>query len=150
MPMYPFERFTDHAKELLTHAQLEANSAGYSYIGTEHLLLAAFSDAQFYAAKILGALGVQEVAVRPAIAGVLGRKRPPSPRGVIPTSRVKKVIEIAFNLCDSAGHPRVGTHHILLALATEAQGIAAHVLMDMGVTKGEIAAQMNQLAEPEA
>ena len=149
IPNYPFERFTEHAKELLTRAQLEANTAGYSYIGTEHLLLAAFGDADSHAARMLAALGVKEDAVRSAIEGLIGRKKPPTPGGVIPTSRVKKVIEIAFKICASAAAPRVGTDHVLLALATEGEGIAAHVLMDAGVTKLEIAAEMSHLTEPE-
>src|SRR4029077_14074327 len=44
--MYPFERFTASAKKLLTNAQTEALQAGFSYIGTEHMLLAAFGDAE--------------------------------------------------------------------------------------------------------
>src|SRR5262252_8631121 len=31
---YPFERFSEHAKSLLTHAQDEAQKRGFSYIGT--------------------------------------------------------------------------------------------------------------------
>jgi ATP-dependent Clp protease ATP-binding subunit ClpC len=38
--MYPFERFTEEAKKVLTLAQEEAESGRHSYIGTEHLLLA--------------------------------------------------------------------------------------------------------------
>src|SRR2546428_14117254 len=35
--MYPFERFSEHAKALLTISQTEAEKAGFNYIGTEHL-----------------------------------------------------------------------------------------------------------------
>ena len=37
--MYPFERFTERAKKVLTLAQQEAERSHHSYIGTEHLLL---------------------------------------------------------------------------------------------------------------
>jgi ATP-dependent Clp protease ATP-binding subunit ClpA len=59
------------------------------------------------------------------------------------------VIEIAFNLCGSMGDARVGTNHLLLALATERDGIAAHVLKDLGATKERILSEMSQLSEPE-
>src|SRR5215469_2954550 len=37
--MYPFGRFTAHARRALTLAQEEAHSLGHGHIGTEHLLL---------------------------------------------------------------------------------------------------------------
>jgi ATP-dependent Clp protease ATP-binding subunit ClpC len=35
--LYPFERFTERAKKVLTLAQEEADRSHHSYIGTEHL-----------------------------------------------------------------------------------------------------------------
>ena len=147
--MYPFDRFTDQAKEMLKGAQLEAEKSGYSYIGTEHLLLAAFGHPGFHAAQVLAGLGVEQGAVRAAIEKAIGEKKPKPFGQIIPTSRVKRVIEIAFNLCGSMGDPRVGTNHILLALAAEGEGIAANVLKEMGVDKENIATEMGRLNEPE-
>jgi hypothetical protein len=39
---------------------------------------------------------------------------------------------------------------MLLALAAEGQGIAAHVLKDMGATKLRIESELGALTEPEA
>ena len=146
--MYPFDRFTDHAKELLTLAQLEAEKSGFSYIGTEHLLLACFRNAEFRAAKMLALLGIKDEEARAAVDKAIGDKRPAQLQRIIPTSRVKRVIEIAFNLCGSMGDARVGTSHLLLALATERDGIAAHVLKDLGATKERIVSTMAQLSDP--
>jgi hypothetical protein len=148
--MYPFEQFTPSAQKLLTLAQTEALKAGFSYIGTEHMMLAAFGDADFQSAKILAALGIDEATVRSALDKVLGRKKRAVPTKIIPTSRVKKVIEQAFQLCRSMGDPRVSTGHLLLALATEDEGIAAHVLKDLGATRQRIESQLSQMSEPEA
>jgi ATP-dependent Clp protease ATP-binding subunit ClpC len=148
--MYPFENFTPSAQKLLTLAQSEALKGGYSYIGTEHMLLAAFADPQFQSAQVLAALGVQEEAARAQVAKLLGKKKMPVPTKIIPTSRVKLVIELAFKLCGAAGDPKVSTAHLLLALAAEGQGLAAHVLNDLGATKERIEAEMAQLDEPEA
>jgi ATP-dependent Clp protease ATP-binding subunit ClpC len=148
--LYPFDRFTDHAKELLTLAQIEAERTGFSYIGTEHLLLACFGNPEFHAAKMLAALDIKHEGVRAAIDKVIGDKRPARLPRITPTSGVKRVIEIGFNLCGSMGDARVGTNHLLLALATERDGIGAHVLKDLGATKERIVSEMSQLSEPEA
>jgi hypothetical protein len=147
--MYPFEQFTPSAQKLLTLAQTEALKAGFSYIGTEHMLLASYGDADFQSAKILATLRVDETAVRTALDKVLGRKKHAVPTKIIPTSRVKKVIEKAFQLCGSMGDPRVSTGHMLLALATEGEGIAAHILKDLGATRQRIESELAQLSEPE-
>jgi ClpA/ClpB-like protein len=148
--VYPFERFTEHAKDLLTISQAEAEKAGFHYIGTEHLLLATFGKPDFHSARILGALGVTEAEVRSAVATVITRKESRAFGGIIPTSRVKKVIEIAFQLCGAMGQTNVGTDHILLALAAEGEGIAAHVLSDLGATRKLIEAEAAKLTEPES
>ena len=147
--LYPFERFTEPAKGLLTISQTEAEKAGFNYIGTEHLLLASFGNPEFHSARILAALGVTEARVRSAIAKVITRKEGRAFGGIIPTSRVKKVIEIAFQLCGALGQTNVGTDHILLALAAEGEGIAAHVLSDLGATRKLIEAEAAKLTEPE-
>lgn len=149
-PVYPFERFTTTAQKMLTDAQAEAQKMSHSYIGTEHLLLAAFAEPGSQSAKVLSNIGVSEAAVRATIEKVLLRDKKLAPRDrIVPTSRVKKVIELAFKLCGAAAEPRVTTGHMLLALSTEGQGIAAHVLDDLGATKERIESALDLLPEPE-
>jgi hypothetical protein len=148
--VYPFERFTSKAKAFLTLSQTEALNAGFSYINTEHMLLAAFGDAEFHSAKILAALGVEEARVRSTVQHVLGLETMPAQTKIVPTSRVKIVIEQAFKLGSTAGDPRVSTAHLLLGLVVEGEGIAAHVLKDLGATRARIESEMAQLTEPEA
>jgi hypothetical protein len=148
--MYPFDRFSDHAKELLKCAQREVEGSGVSYIGTEHLLIAAYCQTESYAAQVLLSLGIEEAAVRSAIDKAIKDRKPTFPTRIIPTSRVKRVIEIAFNVCEKMGHLRVGTNHILLALAAEGEGIAAQALRDLGATMEMIEAANAQLGEPES
>ena len=149
--IYPFERFTGKAQNLLTTAQTEAQKSGHNYIGTEHLLLAAFADPTSHSALVLSSLGVHERTVRVVLEEKLQHaKRPPRIPQIVPTSRVKKVVELAFRLCGAAGDPLVSTGHILVALATEGEGIAAHVLKDTGASAEQIAAALDKLTEPEA
>jgi Clp amino terminal domain, pathogenicity island component len=150
MSSYPFERFTGSAQKLLTLAQAEAEKGGRSYIGTEHMMLAAFGDADFHSAKILAATGVDEAAAREALEKLLDKKKDKIRAKVIPTSRVKILIELAFRLCAEVGDSRVSTGHLLLAMATEAEGVGAYILKDLGATKERIGAELAQLSEPEA
>jgi ATP-dependent Clp protease ATP-binding subunit ClpA len=128
--MYPFERFTERAKKVLTLAQQEAEAAHHSYIGTEHLLVAMLREGDGIAAHALSNLGVELQPVRDAIKNVLGRNERIIIQQIIPTSRVKKVIELSFEEARSMGHAYVGTEHMLLGLLIEGEGIAAHVLKD--------------------
>ena len=145
---YPFERFTQSAQKLLTLAQAEAKAAGHSYIGTEHVLLASFADERFESAQILDSLGVTVAAVRSAQEKLLTGGAPSSGPQIRPTARVKIVIETAFRICGAAGHPLVGTGHMLLALTVEGKGIAARALEELGATRERIE-QVAGSAEPE-
>ncbi|TMF01297.1 MAG: hypothetical protein E6I39_03525 [Chloroflexi bacterium] len=78
-----------------------------------------------------------------------GRIRDTRGRGQCDTSRVKKVIEMAFKICSEMAHPRVGTGHILLALSAEGEGIGAHVLNDLGAAPERIDAALRGLADLE-
>jgi hypothetical protein len=147
---YPFARFTATAQELLTSAQAEAGRGGFNYIGTEHLLLAAFANEQSEAAKVLKALGVEEPEVRSHLEKVLHGAKAAAARKIIPTSRVKKVIELAFDVSEQAGKQHVSTAHVLLGVSTEGEGIAAHILKDLGATRNRIASAIDELTESEA
>lgn len=149
-PIYPFERFTVSAQNLLKAAQAEAKGAGFSYIGTEHLLLAVFADPQSHAGQALSWIGVAEPAVRSTLKKVLAGHRQTVSERIVPTSRVKKVIEMAFQLCSAGGDPRVSTGHVLLAMATEREGIGAHVMADLGATAERIEKALEVLTEPES
>jgi ATP-dependent Clp protease ATP-binding subunit ClpC len=131
--VYPFERFSDDAKEALVSAQKQAEQSRHSYIGTEHLLLGLLSG-DTAAARILVGLGVDGTAAREAIERVLGRNERIVIQQIIPTSRVKKVIELAFENAERENSAQVTPEHLVVGLLEEGEGVAAHVLVDMGVT----------------
>ncbi|MGH7882751.1 MAG: ATP-dependent Clp protease ATP-binding subunit, partial [Candidatus Dormibacteraceae bacterium] len=142
---YPFERFTERAKKVLTLAQEEAERSHHSYIGTEHLLLGLLREGEGLAAKVLNNLGVEISKVRQTIESVLGRNERIIIQQIIPTSRVKKVIEISFEEARRMGHNYVGTEHLLLGLLIEGEGIAAHVLEDLGASLEKVRAEIEHL-----
>ena len=145
MSMYPFERFTERAKKVLTLAQEEAERSHHSYIGTEHLLLGLLREGEGLAAKVLNNLGVEINKVRATIESVLGRNERIIIQQIIPTSRVKKVIEISFEEARRMGNNYVGTEHLLLGLLIEGEGIAAHVLEDLGANLEKVRGEIDKL-----
>src|SRR5258707_5841377 len=143
--MYPFERFTEDAKKTLTLAQEEAERSHHSYIGTEHLLLGILRNQDGLGYRVLDALDVRIEVVRNTIESVLGPNERIIIQQIIPTSRVKKVIELSFEEARRIGHNYVGTEHLLLGLLIEGEGIAAHVLEDLGATLEKIRSEIERL-----
>ena len=144
--MYPFERFTELAKKVLALAQDEAERSHHSYIGTEHVLLGLLREGDGIAAKVLNNLGVEIEKVRHTVESLVGRDKGLTVlQQIIPTSRVKKVIELSFEEARRTGHNYVGSEHLLLGLITEGEGIAAHVLEDLGATLDKVRAEIERL-----
>jgi len=136
--MYPFERFTELAKKALTLAQEEAEQAHNSYIGTEHLLLAVMRVENSTARNVLDGAGIEIGEVRKAMESVLGRGERHWVQRIIPTSRVKKVIEIAFEEARRLNQSNVSTGALLLGLIIEGEDVAARILADFGVTAEQV------------
>jgi len=146
--VYPFERFTELAKKVLALAQEEAETSHHSYIGTEHVLLGLLREGDGIAAKVLNNLGVEIEKVRQTVESLVGRDKGLTVlQQIIPTSRVKKVIEISFEEARRTGHNYVGSEHLLLGLLTEGEGIAAHVLQDLGATLDKVRAEIERLSQ---
>jgi ATP-dependent Clp protease ATP-binding subunit ClpA len=67
-----FERFTDGARQVVAHAQANARRLGHTYIGCEHLLLAAVATGE-PASVVLRDHGVTPERVEAEILHVIGR-----------------------------------------------------------------------------
>jgi ATP-dependent Clp protease ATP-binding subunit ClpA len=127
-------------------AQEEAERFHHAYIGTEHLLLGLLRESKGLAAKGLNDLGVDLSTVRSAIESVLGSNERSVVQQIIPTSRVKMVIEISFEEARRLGDNHVGTEHLLFGLLIEGEGIAAHVLGDLGANLEAVRKQLSRLS----
>jgi len=135
---YPFERFSDDAKQALVAAQKEAEISQRGYIGTEHILLGLLRIGSGSAYRALLKLAIDAETVRTMIEKALrGAQRSGLPQP-IPTTRVKHVVEIAFEESRRMGWQTVESGHLLMGLAIEGEGIAALVLKDLGATKSRV------------
>ena len=128
-----FERFTDRARRVVVLAQEEARIINHNYIGTEHLLLGLIHEGQGIAAMALDALGIDLETVRQRVEEIIGRGTQ-APEGHIPfTPRAKTVLENSLHAARELGDHDIGTEHILLGLVREGNGVAAQVLVGLGV-----------------
>lgn len=132
--MYPFERFSESAKRVLTLAQGQAERAHRSYIGTEHLVLGMMSDRDGIGGRAMRDLGVDEARLRSDIDTETASAERSTREQVIPTSRVKRVIELSFDEARREGRTYVGTEHLLLAVLAEGKSVGSKVLAAQGVT----------------
>ncbi len=129
-----FERFTDRARKVMALANQEAQRFNHEYIGTEHILLGLVKEGSGVGANVLKNLDVDLRKVRLEVEKLVKRGPDMVTMGRLPqTPRAKKVIEYAIEEARSLNHNYVGTEHLLLGLLREQDGVAAQVLMNLGL-----------------
>jgi ATP-dependent Clp protease ATP-binding subunit ClpC len=129
-----FERFTDRARKVMALANQEAQRFNHEYIGTEHILLGLVKEGSGVGANVLKNLDVDIKKLRLEVEKLVKSGPDMVSMGKLPqTPRAKKVIEYAIEEARSLNHNYVGTEHILLGLLRETEGIAAQVLMNLGL-----------------
>jgi ATP-dependent Clp protease ATP-binding subunit ClpC len=129
-----FERFTDRARKVMALANQEAQRFNHEHIGTEHILLGLVKEGSGVGANVLKNLDVDIKKLRLEIEKLVKSGPDMVTMGKLPqTPKAKKVIEYAIEEARALNHNYVGTEHILLGLLREAEGIAAQVLMNLGL-----------------
>ncbi len=131
-----YDKFTDRARKVIAFAKEEAQRIGHEYIGTEHVLLGIIKDGGGIAAAVLETLSVDLEKLKVDIEDrVMESQGGTMIAGEIPfLPQAKKVFELAAEESQSLGHNYIGTEHLLLGLLKEGEGVAARVLLEMGVT----------------
>jgi len=134
-----FERFTDRARKVMALANQEAQRFNHEYIGTEHVLLGLVKEGSGVGANVLKNLDVDLRKVRLEVEKLVKSGPDMVTMGKLPqTPRAKKVIEYAIEEARSLNHNYVGTEHLLLGLLREQDGVAAQVLMNLGLKLEEV------------
>jgi ATP-dependent Clp protease ATP-binding subunit ClpC len=131
--------FTDSARLVFEQAGRESRRHNHESVNTEHVLLGLVKDEDVVAAKILKNLAVDLQRIRDEVENLL-QFRPEGQLGVklVQTPRAKKVIEYAIEEARKLNHTYVGTEHILLGLLREPDGVASHVLKNLGLTLEDV------------
>jgi ATP-dependent Clp protease ATP-binding subunit ClpC len=134
-----FERFTDRARKVMALANQEAQRFNHEYIGTEHILLGLVKEGSGVGANVLKNLDVDLRKVRLEVEKLVRAGPEMVTMGKLPqTPRAKKVIEYAIEEARNLNHNYVGTEHILLGLLREHDGVAAQVLMNLGLKLDDV------------
>ena len=134
-----FERFTDRARKVMALANQEAQRFNHEHIGTEHILLGLVKEGSGVGATVLKNLDIDIKKLRLEVEKLVKSGPDLVTMGKLPqTPRAKKVIEYAIEEARALNHNYVGTEHILLGMLRETEGIAAQVLMNLGLKLEEV------------
>jgi ATP-dependent Clp protease ATP-binding subunit ClpC len=120
-------------------ANQEAQRFNHEYIGTEHILLGLVKEGSGVAANVLKNLDVDLRKIRLEVEKLVQSGPEMVTIGKLPqTPRAKKVIEYSMEEARNLNHNYVGTEHILLGLLREQEGVAAQVLMNLGMKLDDV------------
>ena len=146
-----FERYTQRAKSVVQAAAGIARERNHNFIGTEHLLLAMFTQPEGIAAKVLVQHGITKKSVRQAVdvlspaaepdGKTLDAENPPY------TRRTAHVLQGAVGEALTLGHNYVGTEHLLLAFYRDSAGIATKILLEQGLDESAAWTDIRALLE---
>jgi ATP-dependent Clp protease ATP-binding subunit ClpC len=134
-----FERLTDRARKVMALANQEAQRFNHEYVGTEHILLGLVKEASGVGANVLKNLGIDLRKVRLEVEKLVKSGPEMVTMGKLPqTPRAKKVLEYAIEEARNLNHNYVGTEHLLLGLLREQDGVAAQVLVNLGLKLDDV------------
>ena len=146
-----FDRFTDRARKVMALAREEARRFNHEYIGTEHILLGLVKEGSGVAANVLQNLDIELKKIRLEVEKIVQSGSDLVSVGQLPfTPRVKKVLEYAMEEARALGHNYIGTEHLLLGLLREQEGVAAQVLLNLGVKLEDVREEVIGLLGSEA
>jgi hypothetical protein len=138
-------RWSGEAGLVLKGAVDEARALRHHQVGTDHLLLALIAGGGL-AAEALRRLGVDHETVRGHVEDVVGIGTAKDSAHHPFTPRTKKVIELAARESIRLKADRVGTEHLLLAVAREGEGVAAQVLVQrLGIELSQIMSTVHEV-----
>jgi hypothetical protein len=128
-----FKHYTPRTRQVVEAAAGIALSRNHAYVGTEHLLLALYTEPEALATKVLVAHGITEEAVDTAVTAVIPRGATPYEGEPPLTPRAAHVLQGALAEALELGHNYIGTEHILLSFYRDSGGVATQVLQELGL-----------------
>jgi ATP-dependent Clp protease ATP-binding subunit ClpC len=141
-----YERFTDHARNVLKAASDEAERLQHDQLAAEHLLLGLLQERDGAAAKILNNLGADARKLRLEIGALVqAGVEMPEKSTDDETPGAANVIESAIEEALDINHKYVGTEHLLLGLLHARNSGAAKVLENAGLTAATVRQEIRKL-----
>lgn len=129
-----FERFTEHARNVMARANQEAQQFGHEYVGTEHLLWGLAKEVSGVAAAVLKHFDVDLRPLRKEVEALLESRPHKDTVEALPQSqRAKAAVAYALEEARALHHNYIGTEHLLLGLMRDSEMISAQVLANLGL-----------------
>ena len=133
-----FEYFSDKAIKVVMLSQEEARRLGHNFVGTEQLLLGLLGEGSSTAAKLLIDQGVILEDAREEVESIIGRGSGFIPAEIPFTPRAKRIFETALQEARQLGNNYISPEHILLGLLQDEEGVAAKVMENFEIDRGQL------------
>ena len=139
-----FDRLSVRALRALAIANQEAQRFNHEYVGTEHILLGLVQQGSGICVEILEKLlNVDLQQIYQAVKKLLKCGPLSAATGQLAlTPRANKAVQYAIEEMKTFGQARVLTGHLLLGLMREQDGVAAQVLMNLGLRLEDMREQL--------
>ena len=129
-PTDTYLKLTDHARRVMQHATREAQALRNEYIGSEHMLLGILVEGTGVAAHALTNLGLSSETICFVLTVITAVQPSPAASAL----SAKLIFDFAIEEARGFNHDYIGTEHLLLALLREKDGVAARVILTLGVS----------------
>lgn len=144
-----FERFTEHARNVMALANQEAQQFGHEYIGTEHVLWGLAKEVTGVAATVLKHFNVDLKPLRKEMEALLEARPHKETVEALPQSQpAKDVVSGALEEARTLHHNYIGTEHLLLGLMHDSDMVSAQVLANLGLQLDAVRDEVRKLAPP--
>jgi ATP-dependent Clp protease ATP-binding subunit ClpA len=137
--MFPSERLTPRARQVLGLARQEAERLQHGSIGAEHLLLALMREESGITSQILTQrLKLERDRIEDLVDdfSYLGDTGASGRRDLSP--EMKRALELAIQEADRMKQDHVGTEHLLLGLVRPTEGVIIKMLKQLKITPEEV------------
>ena len=137
-------KFTPKAEAALHLAFASASELGHTYIGSEHILLGLCSEGSGIAARFLSEHGIGAEAVREKLRRLSGEGEPTALSAADMTPRTRLIIQASSAEARKCGHDLIGTEHLLSALLSHEDCVAAKILESLDASVSDLSAELSQ------
>src|SRR5213082_1912433 len=144
MPFKP-DRLTEKTQEAIQQAQALAQEAQQQEITPEHLLLALLQQADGTVPPILQQIGVDPTRVAAELKTQLDRLPKVYGAESYLGSRLRRLLDAAWNEMERLKDEYMSTEHILLAVVDEANSEGARILQRAGITREKLLKALRQV-----
>ena len=138
--MIGFDRFTERAQEVATHAYEIMLRYKHTQLDTEHILLALLEQTDSIVTELLEKLQTDVAAIRQRLDDVLqasprgGTTGSAQPQQVYITPRVKRLMDRSNEEATRLKDEYISTEHLMLAILSDQDSAAARILSDANIT----------------